>query len=85
VTSGECPSLEAVTRGLVKPQQTYKTKCVNCRMSGIVLVLFVVMSCKWPIDKITNPNDVYNHSNTLQSISFENYVRSRVKERYNIA
>jgi hypothetical protein len=65
---GECLPLEAVTRGLVKPQLTKETKqvqaVVHCReYERMPLELITVMSCEGSINLITNPNPINSHSN----------------------
>jgi hypothetical protein len=58
--------LEAVTRGLGKPEQTEETKCVLywtavCEIA-LALELIVVASCKNAINLVANPNTVYYYS-----------------------
>jgi hypothetical protein len=64
----ECPPLEAVTRGMVKTQLTENLVCAvgNCRVFEIAIVLqvLVVMSCKCPINPLTNTNPIYSHTHT---------------------
>jgi hypothetical protein len=61
-------ALEAVTRQMVKTQQTENTYCVavNFRVCELVTVLQlpVVTFCKSSINPIPNSNPVYSHSYT---------------------